>query len=107
VDNAPTVNSAKAGRAIPVKFSCGGNLGLDIFAAGYPSSQTISCSTNQLTDAIEETVTAGNSQLHYDAATNRYNYVWKTSNAWANTCRQLVLRFKDGTQKIALFNFTR
>jgi hypothetical protein len=40
-------------------------------------------------------------------ATNRYNYVWKTNNAWANTCRQLVLRFKEGTQKIALFKFTR
>src|SRR5262249_27214781 len=38
VDNLPTVNSVKAGSAIPVKFSLDGNQGLNIFAAGSPTS---------------------------------------------------------------------
>ena len=38
VDNLPALNVVKAGSAIPVKFSLGGNKGLNIFAAGYPLS---------------------------------------------------------------------
>jgi hypothetical protein len=38
VDNPPTVNMAKAGRAVPVRFSLGGDQGLDILAAGSPTS---------------------------------------------------------------------
>ena len=38
VDDPPTFNAVKAGRAIPVKFSLGGDQGLDIFAEGYPRS---------------------------------------------------------------------
>jgi len=41
VDNPPVVNVVNAGRAIPVKFSLGGNKGLNIFAPGYPVSQQI------------------------------------------------------------------
>ena len=36
VDNLPAWNSVKAGQAIPIKFSLGGNKGLNIFATGYP-----------------------------------------------------------------------
>ena len=43
VDNAPMVNVVKAGSAIPVKFSLGGNRGLDIFRTGYPRATTLSC----------------------------------------------------------------
>ena len=38
VDNLPTVNVVKAGSAIPVKFSLGGDQGLNIFAANSPAS---------------------------------------------------------------------
>ena len=33
----------------------------------------------------------GEEQPHLDAATDQYNYVWKTDKAWAGTCRQLDL----------------
>ncbi|MBO0884425.1 MAG: DUF4082 domain-containing protein, partial [Mycobacterium sp.] len=58
VDNVPTINIAKAGSAIPVKFSLGGNQGLDIFQVGYPHVTGVSCSTGAPLDAIESTVTA-------------------------------------------------
>ena len=107
VDNLPTVNVVKAGQAIPVKFSLGGNMGLAIFAAGYPASGSIACTTGPV-DAVEETVTAGGSTLSYDASSGQYIYVWKTDKSWAASCRQLVVKFSDGTSaKIANFNFTR
>ena len=46
IDNPPALNEMKAGQAAPVKFSLGGNQGLNIFAAGSPSSVQISCSSS-------------------------------------------------------------
>jgi hypothetical protein len=43
VDNLPVVNTMKAGAAVPIKFSLGGDRGLDILAAGSPTSQQIAC----------------------------------------------------------------
>ncbi|MGH9845544.1 MAG: PxKF domain-containing protein, partial [Blastocatellia bacterium] len=102
VDNPPVVNSVNAGQPIPVKFSLSGNKGLAIFAAGYPVSQPIGCSSGSPTS---ETVTAGSSSLSYDATTDRYNYVWKTDKAWKGTCRQLVVKLNDGTTHVANFQF--
>jgi hypothetical protein len=106
VDNNPAVNKAKAGSAIPVKFSLGGDQGLDIFAAGYPVTKSATCDLSS-SDLIEETVTAGGSSLTYDPVTAQYTYVWKTNKAWAGTCRQLVVGLNDGTTHTAWFNFVK
>jgi uncharacterized protein len=105
VDNLPTLNTVKAGQAIPVKFSLGGNKGLDIFAAGYPKSQPILCDSTEPVDDIEQTVTAGSSSLSYDASSNQYSYVWKTDKTWAGNCRQLIVKLADGTSHVANFKF--
>ncbi|MDQ3805757.1 MAG: PxKF domain-containing protein, partial [Acidobacteriota bacterium] len=105
VENPPTLNQVNAGRAIPVKFSLSGNKGLAIFAADYPASQQIACSTSAPISDIEETVTAGSSSLAYEASSDRYHYVWKTNSAWAGTCRQLVVKLNDGSSHTALFKF--
>ena len=105
VDNLPTINSAKAGAPIPVKFSLGGNQGLDIFGPGFPVSQMIPCDDGVSQSEIEETATAGNSGLNYDPTSNQYTYVWKTDKAWKDTCRQLILSVKNGSVQIALFKF--
>jgi hypothetical protein len=104
VDNLPTLNVMKAGSAIPVKFSLGGNYDLNIFAAGYPTSTTVTCGATA-EDAIEETVTADSSGLSYDANSGQYIYVWKTDKTWANTCRTLVVKLNDGTYHYANFKF--
>ena len=103
VDARPTLNSLKAGGAVPVKFSLGGNRGLGIFAAGYPKSQVITCDSTANVDGIETTVNAGGSSLSYDALADTYSYIWKTDKAWAGTCRQLVLAFSDGSVQRANF----
>jgi hypothetical protein len=106
VDNLPMANVVKAGQAIPVKFTLGGDQGLSIFTTGYPKAVAVSCGS-AYQDAIEETVTAGNSTLTYDTGTQQYHYVWKTDKGWGGTCRQLQIKFRDGTTRTALFNFTR
>ena len=105
VDNLPTLNEAKAGSAIPVKFSLGGDQGLSIFASGYPKSEQIACSSAAEVDGIESTVAAGSSGLTYDPLTDRYSYVWKTSKDWAGTCRQLVVKLDDTASRRANFKF--
>jgi hypothetical protein len=107
VDNPPTVNTVKAGSAVPVKFSLTGNQGLNIFQSGYPASAPYTCSSTAPTDAIEQTVTAGTSSLSYDPASDQYTYVWKTDKAWAGTCRALVIKLVDGATHTANFQFTK
>ena len=107
VDNFPTLNVAKAGSAIPVKFSLDGDQGLDIMATASPASQLIPCDSTALVDAIEQTVTAGGSSLTYDATVDQYIYVWKTKKEWAGTCRQLVVTLKDGNAYRANFKLTK
>jgi hypothetical protein len=107
VDNLPALNKAKAGSAIPVKFSLGGNQGMNIFMAGYPSSTAVTCGNTGNADLIESTVTAGQSSLNYDAAADQYNYVWKTQTTWANSCRTLTVKLVDGTVHQANFWFVK
>jgi uncharacterized repeat protein (TIGR01451 family) len=104
VSNPPTINQATAGRSIPVKFSLAGNQGLSIMAAGSPYSQEVTCGSNNVTD-LQETGTAGNSSLSYDASSDRYNYTWKSEPSWAGTCRMLTVRLIDGTEHTAYFKF--
>jgi len=105
VDNPTTRNVAKAGSAVPVKFSLNGNQGLAILNSGYPASQPVQCDTSTALSDIEETVMAGGSSLSYDSLFDQYTYVWKTNKAWANSCRRFVLKFNDGTVKTAEFSF--
>jgi CSLREA domain-containing protein/uncharacterized repeat protein (TIGR01451 family) len=107
VDELPVVNQARGGQAIPVVFGLGGDLGLNVFATGFPASQRVACDTGQLLDQVEATVASGSSFLSYDPLTERYTYVWKTEKSWANTCRRLVLTFRDGSTAEAAFKFTK
>ena len=106
VDNLPTLNTVKAGSAVPMKFSLSGDQGLGIIAAGYPASERVECDAAPQ-DAIEQTVTAGGSSLSYNSVSDQYNYVWKTDKAWAGTCRQFVLKLDDGTFHQANFKLTK
>ena len=103
VDNLPAVNHVKAGQAVPVKFGLAGNQGRAIFAHGYPRSERISCGSSALVHGTQGTVTAGENSLSYRGG--QYTYVWKTQKSWAHSCRQLVLKLKDGTVQRANFQF--
>jgi hypothetical protein len=105
VDNGK-LNRVKAGQGVPVKFSLGGDFGLDIFAEGYPVVTTISCAGSTV-DAVEETTNVGTSRLVYDAGSNQYVFQFKTQKTWANSCRRLTLMFDDGSSHTADFQLTK
>jgi len=104
VDNRPVTNSAKPGSVIPVRFGLGGNQGTNVLAAGYPKSGQVACDASGPADAIEETVGSA-SPLSYHGGTGLYQYGWKTQTAWGNTCREFVLKFRDGSEARATFKF--
>ena len=104
IDNNGVVNVVKAGSAIPVQFSLGGDLGLSIFAFNAPYSVNAPYGFGVMTfDNVELTVSASKNGLSYDPATGRYTYVWKTDKAWAGTYRQLRVVLKDGSEYTANF----
>jgi extracellular elastinolytic metalloproteinase len=94
-----------AGSTIPVRFSLGGDLGLNIFAAGYPASQQVSCTTGGPIGGLVPTNIAGGSTLTYDAESTIYHYPWKTEAAWRNSCRAFLIQLNDGTTHSTVFRF--
>ncbi|MGH9084429.1 MAG: PxKF domain-containing protein [Acidimicrobiales bacterium] len=101
-------NRAKAGSAIPAKFKLGGDMGLSVFAAGYPRAVQIACpSSPEPTDPIEETVVTANSGLKYDSLAGQYIYVWKTPSNYALKCFRFEVKLIDGTTHTAYFQFTK
>jgi hypothetical protein len=74
--------------------------------AGHPKFIAAPCDGGP-TDVIEQTVTANQSGLLYDAVSQQYNYVWKTSKDWGNKCGTLYVNLKDGSSHAAEFGFTR
>jgi hypothetical protein len=94
----PTAVSVKAGEVIPLKFSLHGNQGTNIFAAGSPG--WMPCG------ALDGSSAAGGT-LSYNSSADRYTFLAGTAKAWAGTCRDLVVTFRDGTTRRARFTFTK
>jgi hypothetical protein len=103
VANPPDVNPVKAGQAVPIKFSLGGDRGLRILTPPAPTSRPIACPSGPAGDPVLA-FPAGNSGLQYDAASDTYTWVWKTDAAWKG-CRTLTVALDDGTTHEALFAF--
>jgi hypothetical protein len=99
------LNKAQAGSTIPLKFRLGGDYGLGVLADGYPKSETIACGSHADVNGIDSTEYVGTAGLSYQASTGTYTYGWKTRKSWADSCRQLVLEFDDGTVARANFLF--
>jgi hypothetical protein len=104
VKNPPVVNTVRAGRAVPIKFSLGRYEGLRVMQLAPPAVINIPCSVPSETMADDED-SENSSGLRADGY--RYTYVWKTSASWAGSCRQFVLTLADGTSHTALFRFVK
>src|SRR6266496_3842084 len=101
----PVFNTVNAGRAVPVKFSLGGDQGLGIFVTAYPRVEPVGCPTTGIVDENEATTAGTTSGLHYHASSDQYIYVWKTDHEWTGSCRKLIVRLVDGTDHVAYFSF--
>ena len=100
------LTKANAGSAQPLHFSLVGDKGLDVFEPGSPSSQRIDCTTLAPIGASTPTASPGGSGLSYDAATDTYNYVWKTEKSWDGTCRRVTLVFGDVLGTLGPYEYT-
>jgi hypothetical protein len=103
VDNPPDSNLVKAGQAVPIKFSLGGDRGLGILSSA-PTSHQADCGSGEIGQLVAPSP-AGSSGLQYDAASDTYTWVWKTDKTWAGNCRTLTVALDDGTEHTALFMF--
>jgi subtilisin-like proprotein convertase family protein len=99
------LNQAKAGQAVPIKFSLDGDEGLDILEAGYPQVQLYACTNGDPAGGPIQAVTAGMSGLQYDPLTDTYTFVWKTQKDWAGKCARFELGLNDGSSHEASFRF--
>jgi Tol biopolymer transport system component len=104
VDDPPTVNRARAGTIVPVRFSLGGNQGPQVLA-GAPTSASTSCQPRDRVDTVEQTLKSGAGTLRYDPSTRLYTYGWSVPRGWRGTCRNLALTLSDGTTHVARFTF--
>jgi len=102
-------NTAKAGQAIPIKFSLAGDQGLGLFAPGFPKAVGVACpSAGTPSDPIGTYIyAAGGSALSYDALSDEYSYVWKTPRSWGGQCVRVELGLRDGSSHTFEIQFTK
>ena len=108
IDNLPVVNTVKAGRTVPVKWSLMSGDGQYVSDLGTFQSLTsvqVPCDGGASSSPVEEAYTAGSSGLSYDPLTNQFKYNWKTAKSWAGSCRQMTLELTDGQKQYAQFRF--
>jgi len=104
VESDPMLNVVKAGAAVPLKFSLGGDYDLDVLDVDSPASRPLDCSLLDPSGEFVPVQSAG-AGLTYDPVSEQYAYVWKTQKEWAGTCRTLSLQLVDGTEQLAAFRF--
>jgi hypothetical protein len=102
VHNLPAINTVPAGRAVAVRFSVEGGQGSNVLQSGSPSSVAIGCSASSRTKEVQET---SNEDSRLQVRGSSYTYIWKTSPAWADKCRKLIVTLVDGSKHEAVFRF--
>ena len=105
IDNLPTINVAKAGQTIPVKWRLTNFQGAGIAdPASFLSVTSVSgtCSSAAPFDAVE--VYSGNSGLRY-LGNGWWQFNWKTPTSYAGLCREMRLNLADGSARAAGFTF--
>jgi hypothetical protein len=109
VDLAPTLNVAKAGQSIPLKWRITDANGLPItnLSGVSVTVASLACSLGTTTDALEE-YASGNSGLQ-NLGDGYYQFNWTTPKSYANSCKTLKLNMGEGMgfEHTALFKFTR
>ena len=89
---------------VPARFSLGGYRGTQVFATGYPQTTAVACPGRPRTDEIEQTLPERRRRRSATATAST-----PTPGAARRPGRrryvvpQVMLRFKDGQQRTALF----
>jgi hypothetical protein len=108
VRNRPRVNTWVAGKPVPIRFELAGNQGLDVIEEGWPQVAVVGCDFAAEPELGEPARHPRRfRELVYQRHKQRYLLVWKTDRRWAGSCRQFMLKLKDGTVRRADFKFVR
>ncbi len=109
VDIGPTLNVAKAGQAIPLKWRITDANGAPVTNLSNVdvTVASLSCGLGTTTDALEE-YASGSSGLQ-NLGNGYYQFNWRTPRTYENSCKTLKLSLGEGTgfEHTALFKFTR
>lgn len=109
VNAAPALNSAKAGRAIPLKWRITDANGVPVtdLSAATLRALTLTCSLGTSADQVEE-YAAGGSGLQ-NLGDGYYQINWKTPSTYAKSCKTLQLDLGEGAdaEHVAQFEFTK
>ncbi len=97
----------RAGAPLPVTFSLTGFRGLDVFPAGSPRWEDVSCTTPEPTGAIVAPVTqVRGTRLSYLRGADQYALIATTRREWSGRCLALTLELSDTsvTRSVIRFN---
>ncbi len=89
---------ARAGSRIPLKFSLGGDRGLDVI---FGTPQVYACGDWPFGPSVDAVA----DPLAYDADADRYQLDWKTDKTWSGSCQTIELHFVDGTYRLLHVDF--
>ena len=105
IDNLPVINTANAGRTIPVKWQlkdANGVLISDLSSLTSLSAAPIGCSAAPAAIVEEQLSSPGSTVFRFDGAQFIFN--WQTTKSWSG-CWLLQSTFNDGTVHYAKFQF--
>jgi hypothetical protein len=102
VDMGGTLNIAKAGSTVPLKFEVfQGDREITNVGAVKTFTQRMTCPTTGSTDAIEKYAT-GKTSLRYDTTAGQFLFNWQTPKA-PGSCYEVTMSTRDGSEITAYF----
>jgi hypothetical protein len=109
-DGPPAVNRRHAGTWVRIRFSVGGDFGMDILREGWPKARQVDCRTGDpVAGTLGSTHLPGTTGLRYEAQTGTYTYAWRVPAAWGGGpgggCREFLVKLDDGSVHSLDFRF--
>jgi DNA-binding beta-propeller fold protein YncE len=89
-------SAVRAGDAIPIVFSLGGDRGRDVLADGSPTSVQVDCDDPGTPTGGDPAWSQSGRGLTFNSWTGHYVFMWQTRKSWGGTCRTFVLGLRDG-----------
>jgi len=107
IDMNGVINSAKAGKAVPVKWHLSNKTGDVSNPASFVNLYSESAKCPNSNEDVIENYTTGSSGLRYIGSGN-WQYNWNTLTSYAGTCRNVYVQFDSGQKSpFAFFTFTK
>jgi hypothetical protein len=100
-----TINTAKAGQTIPLKWRVLDANGAPVTNLGSVTVTvaSLACTAGVSNDATQETASGGSGLQNL--GNGYYQYNWSTPKSYANSCKTLQLNLGEGSPHTALFQF--